>query len=175
MASFIYFAYGSNMLAERLQTRCKSARAIGHAWVNGYQLVFHKISKDGSGKATLKKTNDAQSRIYGAVFSINSDEKDSLDRAEGAGYTCQEDFKVGCALTPVLEVITYFARPDATDNRLMPYDWYRDLVIAGARRNALPEDYIERLKSIPAATDLFSDRPERRSALRLLSSLETSS
>ena len=45
MATFTYFAYGSNMLLERLQKRCKTASFLGLAVAHGYTLAFSKKSK----------------------------------------------------------------------------------------------------------------------------------
>ena len=51
--SFFYFAYGSNMLALRLQKRCPSAVLIETATVEGYGVNFSKLGKDVSGKGAL--------------------------------------------------------------------------------------------------------------------------
>ncbi len=168
MGTIRYFAYGSNMLTQRLQQRCKSARAVGPSWVDGYILVFHKRSKDGSGKATLLKANDASARVYGVIFSIDAGEKAALDRAEGAGYVCIEDFNVFTAPGLRVDAITYLASPKSSDTALVPYDWYRDLVIAGARQNALPDDYVQGLEVIAVEPDPNPDRLERLAAIELL-------
>lgn len=168
MSTIRYFAYGSNMLTQRLQKRCKSARVIGHAWVDGYSLVFQKRSKDGSGKATLVKADDPTARAYGVIFSIDEKETDDLDRAEGAGYACIKDFKVFSDPATCVEVVTYLAVPEASNAALVPYDWYRDIVIAGARQNDLPDEYIKRLVAVAAVPDPLPNRPERLAALELL-------
>lgn len=51
--TFLYFAYGSNMLPTRLLGRCPSARVVGTGVARAWSLAFSKASKDGSGKATL--------------------------------------------------------------------------------------------------------------------------
>ncbi|MEQ1717238.1 MAG: gamma-glutamylcyclotransferase family protein [Hyphomicrobium sp.] len=175
MGTIRYFAYGSNMLTQRLQKRCKSARAIGPAWVNGYSLVFHKRSKDGSGKATLIKADDTTARAYGVIFSIDASEMADLDRAEGAGYACIKDFTVFTTPASPVEVITYFAPPESIDSALVPYDWYRNLAVAGARQNSLPDDYVKGLEAIATEPDPDPDRPERRAAIELLGKVERSS
>lgn len=175
MGSFAYFAYGSNMLAERLQERCKSANAISPAWVDGYELAFHKRSKDGSGKATLIRAKDTSPRAYGVIFSINASEKSDLDRMEGSGYFCNNNFKVFTALASPIAVMTYLALPKSIDTGLVPYDWYCDLVIAGAKQNALPDDYVKSLTGVAAEPDPNPDRPARLSALELLRSVGFSS
>lgn len=50
-----YFAYGSNMLTERLRARCPSAHPIGTGIAMGFRLNFSKRGEDGSGKAMLTK------------------------------------------------------------------------------------------------------------------------
>lgn len=172
MSTIRYFAYGSNMLTQRLQKRCKSACALGPAWVDGYKLAFHKRSKDGSGKATLIKAVGAAARVYGVIFSVDPKEKADLDRAEGTEYACNRGFKVFSDPATSVEVITYIAVPEASDAALVPYDWYRDLIVAGACQHALPDDYVEALKAFIANPDPVADRPERIAAIELLSKLE---
>lgn len=168
MSTIRYFAYGSNMLTQRLKKRCKSARAIGPAWVDGYKLAFHKASKDGSGKATLIKADDAAARVYGVIFSIDAKEKPALERAEGAGYACDNDFKVFSDPATPVEVITYIAVPESSDAALVPYDWYRNLIVAGACQHVLPEAYVKELEAIAANFDPDPARPERLAAIELL-------
>lgn len=53
--TFDYFAYGSNMLIERLWNRCLNPKEIGCAYADNRIIEFSKLSKkDGSGKATLR-------------------------------------------------------------------------------------------------------------------------
>jgi hypothetical protein len=91
MASVPYFAYGSNMLTERLQGRCKSAEARCVGLADGYRLAFSKKSLDGSGKATIRP--DEASRVYGVVFDIDETEIPALDVAE-VGYGRDNAFRV---------------------------------------------------------------------------------
>ena len=79
-----YFAYGSNMLHERLQRRVPSAVPMGIAILDGYRLVFHKKSVDGSAKCDL--VLDDASKAYGVLFQMKEEELPFLDRAEGVGF-----------------------------------------------------------------------------------------
>ena len=56
--TMLYFAYGSNMLTERLKARVSSATPIGKANLSDHGLRFHKKSKDGSGKCDIIKSPD---------------------------------------------------------------------------------------------------------------------
>lgn len=49
----LYFAYGSNMLSERLCSRVPSARVSGRVLLEGWRFAFNKCSKDSSAKANL--------------------------------------------------------------------------------------------------------------------------
>lgn len=51
-----------------------------------------------------------------------------------------------------LRAWAYYAT--SIDLNVRPYDWYRDLVIAGAREHGLPPEYIQALEAVPAIKDL---------------------
>lgn len=172
MACFTYFAYGSNMLLERLQMadRCPSARVIGPACAEGFALCFAKrSSKDGSGKATLVRQRGQSA--YGVLFAVDESERARLDAAEGAGrhYNVAEGFQVqdiqGGSLN---DVTTYLAAPAYFDPNLQPYDWYRALVLAGAMQNALPDHYLGVLRNAKAIADAAENRRTRVEALGVL-------
>ena len=129
--TFLYFAYGSNMLTERLcaDKRCVSARALGVAYADGHKLEFSKLSKDGSGKGALVRSEGA--RAYGVLFEIDDGDLRALDREEGRGYGYErkEDFVVRFADTAELVTAkTYLATRH--DPSLRPFDWYLALIVA---------------------------------------------
>ncbi len=74
--TFHYFAYGSNMLPSRLLDRCPSAKPIGVALAANVGLEFSKMSKDGSGKATLAPL--VGSTVPGVIFTIDTAERAAL-------------------------------------------------------------------------------------------------
>jgi gamma-glutamylcyclotransferase (GGCT)/AIG2-like uncharacterized protein YtfP len=175
MDSVAYFAYGSNMLLQRLQPRCKSARVSGVASVPGYRLAFSKRSKDGSGKATL--VPDPAARVYGVVFEIAAEDATELDRIEGRGkgYERIEDL---AALThpegQPITVTAYIAHDGFLDASLQPYDWYRDLVVRGAEQHRLPDDYLATLRATRVLADPDLKRRTRVEAQAILAALERS-
>lgn len=165
--TFLYFAYGSNMLTARLRARCPSARIAGAGAAMGFDLAFSKASKDGSGKATLIAAADAVTP--GVLFEIARAELRALDRAEGlgSGYERLDDFTIRHAATGASVSVTTY-RATATDHALMPYDWYLALVIAGARRHDLDVGHIDRLLQIQYLVDPDRDRAGRREAMSAL-------
>ena len=172
MTSIRYFAYGSNMLLQRLRERCKSARIICVASVSGYQLAFSKKSKDGSGKATIVAESDA--RVYGVVFDISSEDATELDRIEGLGkgYERIELIAFTHQEGPPITVIAYIAHEGFLDSTLRPYDWYRDLIVKGAKQHNLPDDYVTMLHAICALPDPATDRQTGLEARAILARIE---
>lgn len=160
---FITFAYGSNMPTARLRERCSSARAFGVAELPGYELRWHKKSKDGSGKCDIVPTSQPGVSVFGVLYEIASGEKASLDRAEGLGAGYDETEIEVYRAADRLTVKAYVAA--ATDPTLKPYSWYRDLAIAGAKEHRLPDDYIARLEAVPADQDPDQKRHDENMAL----------
>ncbi|MBU2583248.1 MAG: gamma-glutamylcyclotransferase [Alphaproteobacteria bacterium] len=170
MEFVFYFAYGSNMLAERLQRRCRSAVVHGVAVADDYALAFSKIGQDDSGKATLVAA--AGVRTHGVVFRISIDDLALLDRFEGRGrgYERWDDFSVRCASDggKLCKAATYIASTPYLDDKLRPFDWYLDLVIHGARQHGLPPAHIEAITRTQAVIDPDPGRQQRLEALEIL-------
>jgi gamma-glutamylcyclotransferase len=160
---FITFAYGSNMPTARIKARCSSARALGVAELPGYELRWHKKSKDGSGKCDIVPTSQPGVSVFGVLYEIASGEKISLDGAEGLGSGYDETEIEVYRGADRLTVKAYVAA--ATDPTLKPYSWYRDLAIAGAKEHGLPDDYIARLEAVTTDKDANQKRHDQNMAL----------
>jgi cation transport regulator ChaC len=158
----LVFAYGSNMLSARIQKRCPSARACGVARLPGYDLAWHKRSEDGSGKCDVV-TGAADSAVFGVVYAVARSEKAGLDRAEGLGVGYQERAASVVLGDSATNAVLYVATQ--TDPKLLPYSWYRDLVVAGAQEHGLPQEYLHRLQAAPAKEDPNRERHARNMAL----------
>ena len=171
MPRFLYFAYGSNLLAERLAARCPGATPVGVASVSGWRLAFQAKSFDGSGKATLIAA-DETSLVHGRLFEIPVGERDALDRAEGADrdppvYLRRDDFVVtGPEGNEIRDVAVYLAREETPE--LEPWDWYRALIVAGGMQAGLPAADVAALAVTPALPDPLTHRKGRREALAVL-------
>jgi gamma-glutamylcyclotransferase (GGCT)/AIG2-like uncharacterized protein YtfP len=141
------FAYGSNMCTARLQARVPSARPLGRALLSGHTLRFHKRGwRDGSGKCDAFVCHDPGAGIWGVVYQIDPAEKPALDRIEGLGRGYDEKrVKVTDPAGRSREAWAYHAHPSAIDATAVAFDWYRDLVLAGALEHDLPGDYVRRL------------------------------
>lgn len=166
-----YFAYGSNMLIQRLQARCSSARPLGVATLSGFSLDFSKRGQDGSGKATLVASTTPTHEVYGVVFELVVRELPTLDliKGLGKGYDRPDGLSVKFLSDATrIEIATYIAHPDHRDQELRPYDWYHDLCLTGARQHALPTHHLDHLGTFPPIPDPHHDRPTRQEALAIL-------
>ena len=171
MPRFLYFAYGSNLLAERLAARCPGAKPVGLVSVAGWRLAFQAKSFDGSGKATLiAATTDDM--VHGRLFEVPVGERGALDQAEGADreppvYLRRDDFVVtGADGNEIRDVSVYLAREETP--ALEPWDWYRALIVAGGMQAGIDPAVVAALAVTPALPDPLPGRKTRREALKLL-------
>ena len=153
-----YFAYGSNMYVPRIKARVPSAKVISQGTLLSHQLKFHKIGRDGSAKCDVFFTGNPNHQVHGVLFTINISEKADLDRAEGLGngYEIKTDY----ILLPNREQKkTFFYIATAIDEKLYPFDWYKEYVLQGAISNKLPKKYIEQyIANIEAIEDPDKER-----------------
>ena len=165
-----YFAYGSNLLTRRLRdpARAPSAVALGVALVPGFHMRFHKIGTDGSGKCTLIPTGNDADVVYGVLYEFADSDLAGLDREEGVhlGGYARHSLRLRLPNGDTSEAMTYIAGDPYIDPVCLPFDWYRDLVAAGAREHGLPSTYIRELERTPAVPD--PDTPRAAQIRRLL-------
>jgi len=148
-----YFAYGSNLLPLRLSQRVASSKAMGYASLHGYQLHYHKKGKDDSGKCNVLHTGQAQHRAIGVVYEMRADERGLLDAAEDLGNGYELEYHQVDVGEVTHQVFVYVAPAEHIDDNLVPYSWYKDLVVVGARVHGLPEGYIETFLQVPSHPD----------------------
>jgi len=144
----LYFAYGSNMSTERMSSRASSAKTVGRARIPDKRLVYNKRSKDGSGRANL--VDSPGDEVWGVLYEVETDQLVALDRTEG-GYERQE-VSVITEQGQTIQAVVYIS--DQLTDTPIPYDWYKQLIVSGAREHQLPEHYIELLEALPAKSNL---------------------
>jgi cation transport regulator ChaC len=163
----LYFAYGSNMLTERLKARVPSAVPRTRARLPGYRLQFHKRSQDGSGKCDIVATSDGESDVHGVLFEVEPQDLTALDEAEHRGRGYERSTVQPRRDERSFEAFAYVAQPAYTDDALVPYAWYHALVLAGAHQHGLPESYRTHLTTVRTYPDPNGERrTQHRSLLR---------
>lgn len=148
----LYAAYGSNLHPARLADRLPSARLLGTGQLQGFSLCFHKRSRDASGKCSIAAGSDG---VYCAIFDISRKDKLALDHIEGVGSGYA---RTSLSIPPFGHCSSYIAQASYVDDALRPYDWYKALVLAGARVHDFPDAYIKRIESVQAIPDPDAER-----------------
>ncbi|XP_072249460.1 gamma-glutamylcyclotransferase [Leuresthes tenuis] len=147
--TFLYFAYGSNLLKERLQLKNPSAAVYCVARLKNYRLVFgnHKgLASDRwhGGVATIE--HSPGNEVWGVVWRMNISDLQSLDSQEnvtlgtyspvellvktkGQELNCRTYIMNSCVYAP-------------------PSPQYLQVIVMGAEQNGLPKDYQEKLRAV---------------------------
>ena len=149
--TLLYLAYGSNLHPIRLQQRVPPAVFQGRVRLPGYRLEFNKRGMDGSGKCNIQYTGEGVDEVFAVVYSLSPREISVLDRFEGAGYE-KEPFVLDVG-GERRQTFAYVASSHHCDDRLLPFDWYQQLVFWGGRYHGFPSAYLERLRQVAVVKD----------------------
>ena len=164
MATSRYFAYGSNMLRERLVARVSTAKAVAVGVVRDFRLDLAQCSVDHSGKGDMVSSTGGE--VWGVLYEFDGSQKTDLDKHEGTHYRARE---VAVSTTDGGQTAwAYIAEPHRRDPSKVPYDWYLALIVAGARQCGLPGHYIRTLESVAFDVDDMEGRATRQEALAAL-------
>lgn len=159
-----YFAYGSNMSLDRMHLRVPSAAQIGAFCLEGYELKFHKVGQDGSGKCDALFTGNTKHHVFGVLYEICSSDKLSLDQAEdlGIGYA-EKMVTVENSAGQEVQAFTYTAL--IIKAGLMPFSWYKEHVIIGANEAQLPKGYQATIATVETLADPNIERSLAQSSI----------
>jgi gamma-glutamylcyclotransferase len=164
----IYFAYGDTMHTSIFSEIINEFECLGVGKISGYKLYFHKQSgTDSSGKCNIVRVNDLTSEVYGVLYFIGTRDKYLLDKAEHLGYGNQET-TVKVSLVSLcskakdfgtdIYAFTFSANKSHILEDLVPFSWYKDIILEGAKQHELPSDYIHRLEGYASQNDPNQER-----------------
>jgi gamma-glutamylcyclotransferase len=152
-----YFAYGSNLVIERMRERGADFTAARPAVLRDHRLVFDKRSSDGTSRANVERSVGA--RVYGVVYEMAADGLRALQQFE-SGYDLVEVLVQSARADGGVEVVpakTFLARPDRRISA-DPSKSYLHMILEGARQHGLPdaarEEILRAAKRKPDPTDL---------------------
>jgi hypothetical protein len=142
--------------------RVPSAQVIGTVGLMGWQLNFHKRGQDASAKCNMVQTGKTADVVYAAVYEMRASEKNLLDFIEGLnkGYRLAK-----LDITELGTAFFYQAEDDYIDDGLLPFDWYKELVIAGSRYHAFPDAYLMQINRVAAMPDNDAARHKHNMAI----------
>uniref|UniRef100_A0A3B4AAQ2 Uncharacterized protein n=1 Tax=Periophthalmus magnuspinnatus TaxID=409849 RepID=A0A3B4AAQ2_9GOBI len=148
-STFLYFAYGSNLLKERLTLKNPSATVHCVARLKNFRLVFgnHKgraSERWHGGVATIEHSPGDE--VWGVVWRLSVADLESLDsqenvtlgayspvelsvRTRGEDLSCRTYIMNSCVYAP-------------------PSPQYLKVIVMGAAQNGLPQEYQDKLRAI---------------------------
>uniref|UniRef100_A0A672J3V8 Gamma-glutamylcyclotransferase-like n=1 Tax=Salarias fasciatus TaxID=181472 RepID=A0A672J3V8_SALFA len=146
---FLYFAFGSNLLKERLQLANPSAEFRTTGRLKDYKLNFGLWERQADnawhgGVATIEPTPGAE--VWGVVWTMSNDNLSSLDNQEGVNKGKYSPLEVsvetdeGPMLCRTYRMNNFHACP--------PSPQYKQVVCSGAEQNGLPVEYLKILEAV---------------------------
>ena len=152
--TFLYFAYGSNLCADRLRIRNPSAKLVSVGRLQGYKLAFNRKAKSwcgGVGDIVAAPDNE---EMWGAVWELCMSDSDSLDAQEGVsqkdgvdvGHYKRLQVSVTTSAGLVCSCRTYVVVK--TRAGLLPSPAYKGCILTGALAVGLPSEYMEELRAL---------------------------
>lgn len=144
-----YFAYGSNLDADRMRERGINFSSRQYAKLTGYKLTFNKKASAGNfGYANIMESKD--DIVEGALYEFPDNEIINLDKREG--YPDHYD-KISLTVmdqnnNPV-NAVAYIAKHDKVVEGLLPIKEYLNHLLAG--NDILSEGYFNKLRQVATA------------------------
>ena len=158
----LYFAYGSNLDPEQMQSRCPGATVVGLAALRDHRLVFPLYSNTWRGGVSSIQLTHGDT-VWGMLFDLTEEHLRTLDsfesfRGPGNQHNVYDREQVTVELTRPddgsfgrrVRAWAYVARPS---NPSPPSRRYLDAILRGARHHRLPEEYVAKLAAVPAAPE----------------------
>jgi len=133
-----YFAYGSNLLGERMRERGAEYFSARPAVLRDYRLTFDKPARDGTARANVRRAIGA--RVHGVLYELARGGLEALQLFQ-AGYELA-DVLVECTRVDggveVLTARTFMARAERPA-AAPPAPSYVSTILEGVRQHGLPE------------------------------------
>ena len=145
-----YFAYGSNLWLDQMQTRCPSHKRLGTAVLSGHRVVCNKAKSDGVNYCAgiIESPGD---KVLGALYKLTPSDLESLDHEEGcyAGtkhyYRDAKEFNVrNWATGVVINAFTYFVSKPVAPKK--PTRDYAQKIFEGCCDHGFPKEYVKNLE-----------------------------
>lgn len=132
---YYYFAYGSNMLQERLEQRVGRVKKIGTGFLQDYQMKFTCAAIDVSFANIGRRIG---SRTFGVIYQLTSKQLRILDEYEQLYYRITRRVNN-------MDVVIYisYQRARVPEFQIPPVADYVRILLAGYRQNGYMEGYRE--------------------------------
>lgn len=155
--TFNYFAYGSNLLANRIHVNNPTAVRVGIGKLENYRLDFIRFTKYWKGAiATIVPTNGEI--VWGAIWEISVEDLPRLDKQEGVtsgayvplniDVILPDGNKKKCRTYQQTVAPEKHVNLSHLPNERKPSWIYLKTIIKGAEESGLPQEYQNFLKNI---------------------------
>ncbi|VDD76249.1 unnamed protein product [Mesocestoides corti] len=148
-ARFYYFAYGSNLLNQRIILSNPTALFVGVGRLANHRVAFRSRDEAcawGPHSATATIEPSVDDCVYGAVWTLALDNMGTLDKQEGVPrlYRPLEVTVTVPSRGNESIVCRTYKMLNATPGLPSPY--YLDIILRGAVQSGLPQEYIAELR-----------------------------
>lgn len=89
MQKLLYFAYGSNMLLDRIEDRCGIVKVIGKYVLQDWKLTFDCGHKTGAYSNIVEEEG---AEVEGVLYDLTEKQVDAIDRYEGYPYNYERRY-----------------------------------------------------------------------------------
>lgn len=107
---------------------------------------------DGSGKCNIVNSGTG---VYVAVFEMEEQGKRLLDDIEGVGKG-YEDARM--EVPGFGSCFSYQGATSHIDDELKPYDWYKEMVLLGCRKQNITGNYVSSIEAVESIRDPVASR-----------------
>ncbi|KAJ8686345.1 hypothetical protein QAD02_022139 [Eretmocerus hayati] len=154
--TFLYFAYGSNMLTKRIHINNPTAVQKYIGSVKNHRLDFNMYSSRWKGAASTI-VPDPNHEVWGVVWEINISDLPNLDKQEGVeahiyfpknvdvNVTVGEE--IVCRVYQQCQLPDKYVEPSLLPHERQPSLVYLSTMIEGAKEFKIPENYVKYLES----------------------------
>ena len=145
----IYAAYAGNLDPARMARRCPHSPQQGTGWLEGWRLTFGGEDLGWEG-ALATVVEDADQRVFVALYELSEPDEESLDEWDGAslGYYRKARVRVS---TLDGEVLAWLYVLNDYEGGL-PSARYLGMMADAAESAGAPADYVTWLRSRPCAS-----------------------
>uniref|UniRef100_A0AC35TL96 Gamma-glutamylcyclotransferase n=1 Tax=Rhabditophanes sp. KR3021 TaxID=114890 RepID=A0AC35TL96_9BILA len=142
---FYYFAYGSNLLGERIRILNDTAIFQEAGELKGYKVAFYDQSERWHGGIASIDENSSDN-VYGCIYRIHKKQSENLDLQE-YGYH-RLDVSIRGLKSKKTVLCRTYQYSSTTKVATLPSLGYKTVIVTGAIEHRLPEAYVDMLNSL---------------------------
>jgi gamma-glutamylcyclotransferase (GGCT)/AIG2-like uncharacterized protein YtfP len=151
----LYFAYGSNLHVDQMNTRCPTAVPVAAATLSGWKLTFRGVADIVEG--------NVDDMVYGALFEIQAKDEHALDVYEGFPHLYDKQSVIVKTVDGYVNAMVYTMVNQRHVSR--PSDYYFNVLREGFRNWSLPQVMLHDAKRVAVGVSKFMNSVERHAAL----------